>query len=97
MGKSSLSGYTIYLRLLAMQGFNAIRPEYNCFISMIISFDTLCGFDPLLMSVTPTSHAVFLTPIDSIIYYLVQVNTVGGCCKSCYIAGCSTDHHHSYT
>ena len=47
MGKSSLSGYTMYLRLLAMKGFNAIRPEYNCFISMIISVDTLCGFAPL--------------------------------------------------
>ena len=47
MGKSSLSGYTIYLRLLAMMGFDAIRPEYNCFISMIISVDTLCGFAPL--------------------------------------------------
>ena len=47
MGKSSLSGYTIYLRLLAMKGFDAIRPEYNCFISMIISIYTLCGFAPL--------------------------------------------------
>ena len=51
MGNSSLSGYTIYLRLLAMKGFNAIRPEYNCFISMIISVDTLCGFAPLLFTV----------------------------------------------
>ena len=46
MRKSSLSGYTIYLQLLAMKGFNAIRPEYNCFISMIITVDTLCGFAP---------------------------------------------------
>ena len=46
MGKSSLSGYTIYLRLFAVKGFDAIRPEYNCFISMIISVDTLCGFAP---------------------------------------------------
>ena len=49
MGKSSLSGYTIYLRLFAMKGFDAIRPECNCFISMIISVDNLCGFAPLYM------------------------------------------------
>ena len=30
-----------------MKGFDAIQPEYNCFISMIISVDTLCGFAPL--------------------------------------------------
>ena len=41
------NGNTIYLRLLAMKGFDAIRPEYNCFISMIISVDTLCGYAPL--------------------------------------------------
>ena len=46
MVKVSLSGNSIYLRLLAMKGFDAIRPEYNCFISMIISVDTLCGFAP---------------------------------------------------
>ena len=46
MGKPSLSGYTIYLRLLAIEGFDAIRPGYNCFISMIISVDTLCEFAP---------------------------------------------------
>ena len=40
---------TIYLRLLAMKGFDAIQPEYNCFISMIISVDTLCGFAPLVL------------------------------------------------
>ena len=48
MVKVSLSWNTIYLRLLAMKGFDAIRPDYNtCFISMIISVDTLCGFAPL--------------------------------------------------
>ena len=46
MGKSSLSGYTISLRLFAMKGLDAIRPEYNYFISMIISVDSLCGFAP---------------------------------------------------
>ena len=46
MVKVCLSGNTIYLRLIAIKGFNAIRPEYNCFISMIISVDTLCGFAP---------------------------------------------------
>ena len=51
MEKVSLSGNTIYLRLLAMKGFDAIRPEYSCFISMIISVDTLCGFAPLQMLV----------------------------------------------
>ena len=35
---------TIYLQSLAMKELNAIRPEYNCFISIIISVDTLCGF-----------------------------------------------------
>ena len=44
--KWSLSGNTIYLRLFAMKGSNAIRTEYNCFFSMIISVDTLCGFAP---------------------------------------------------
>ena len=48
MRKSLLSGNTIYLLLLAMKGFDAIRPAYNCFISMIISVDTLCGFAPLV-------------------------------------------------
>ena len=48
MRKSLLSGNTIYLLLLAMKGFDAIRPEYNCFISMIIYVDTLCGFAPLV-------------------------------------------------
>ena len=42
--KIIVSGNTIYLLLLAMKGFDAIRPEYNCFISMIISVNTLCGF-----------------------------------------------------
>ena len=27
----------------------AIRPALNCFISMIISIDTLCGFAPLFL------------------------------------------------
>ena len=29
-----------------MKELNTIRPEYNCFISMIISVNTLCGFAP---------------------------------------------------
>ena len=45
-GKVSLSGYTIYLRLLAMKELNAIRPGLNCFISMIISVVSRCGFQP---------------------------------------------------
>ena len=32
--------------ILSMKGCHASRPEYNCFISMIISVDTLCGFAP---------------------------------------------------
>ena len=32
--------------ILSMKGCHAIRPEYNCFISMIMSVDTLCGFAP---------------------------------------------------
>ena len=35
---------TIHLQLLAMKGFDAIRPEYNCFILMTISVESLCGF-----------------------------------------------------
>ena len=46
MVKVSLSGYTIYLRLFSMKECDAIRPGLNCFISMIISVDTLCGFAP---------------------------------------------------
>ena len=52
MVKVSLSGYTIYLRLFSMKECDAIRPGLNCFISMIISVDTLCGFAPL-------SYAIF--------------------------------------
>ena len=37
-------GNTIYLRLLAVEGFDAIRPGYNCFISMTISVEWRCGF-----------------------------------------------------
>ena len=44
MEKLSLSGYTIYLRLLAMKGFNALRSGYNCFISMPISIEWHFGF-----------------------------------------------------
>ena len=47
MIKVSLSGNTIYLGLFSMKECDAIRPEYNCFISMIISVNTLCGFAPL--------------------------------------------------
>ena len=32
--------------ILSMKECHAIRPEYNGFISMIISVDTLCGFAP---------------------------------------------------
>ena len=32
--------------ILSMNRCHAIRPEYNCFISMIISVNTLCGFAP---------------------------------------------------
>ena len=48
MVKLPLNGNTIYLQLLSINGCDAIRPEYNCFISMIISVDTLCGFAPLV-------------------------------------------------
>ena len=36
MEKLSLSGYIIYLRLLAMKGLNVIRPGLNCNILIII-------------------------------------------------------------
>ena len=32
----------------SIKGCDAIRPALNCFISMIIFVDTLCGFAPLL-------------------------------------------------
>ena len=50
--KSIFDENTIYLRLLGMKGFDAIQPEYNCLISMIISVDTLCGFAPLESHIT---------------------------------------------
>ena len=34
--------------ILSIEACDAIRPEFNCFISMIISVDTLCGFAPLI-------------------------------------------------
>ena len=40
----SLSGYTIYMQLLAIEGFDAILSGYSCFISMIISVKWRCGF-----------------------------------------------------
>ena len=48
MIKSSLSGNTIYMnmRLLSIKGLNAVRPGFNCFISMIISVASRCGFQP---------------------------------------------------
>ena len=39
-----LGGNTIYLELLAMKGFDAIQPEYNCFISTTISVKSFCGY-----------------------------------------------------
>ena len=33
--------------ILSIEACDAIRPEYNCFISMIIYVDSLCGFAPL--------------------------------------------------
>ena len=57
MVKVSLSGNTIYLRFLSIKGYDAIRPNLNCFISMIISVDTLCGFAPLLCSLVTFSSA----------------------------------------
>ena len=58
MVQVSLSGNTIYLRLLSIKGYDAIRPNLNCFISMIISVDTLCGFAPLDNSTSTTCELV---------------------------------------
>ena len=33
--------------VLSIKGCDAIRPALSCFISMIISVDSLCGFAPL--------------------------------------------------
>ena len=34
--------------ILSIEACDAIRPELNCFISMIISVDILCGFAPVV-------------------------------------------------
>ena len=68
MRKWSLSGNTIYLRLLAMKGFDAIRPEYDCFISMIISADTLYGFAPYVFDcASPSQKVRFYTVVENIL------------------------------
>ena len=64
MRKLSLSGYIIYLRLLAMKGLNAIRHGLNCFISMIISVASRCGFQP---SVHDHGHRVKNTWLNNLI------------------------------
>ena len=33
--------------ILSIEACDALRPGLNCFILMIISVDTLCGFAPL--------------------------------------------------
>ena len=48
MVKVSFSEYTYHILLI--EACDAIRPEFNYFISMIIFVDTLCGFAPLLNS-----------------------------------------------
>ena len=42
----SISQWEHHIPLI--KGCDAIRPALNCFISMIISVDTLCGFAPLV-------------------------------------------------
>ena len=42
--------------ILSIKRCEAIRPALNCFISMIISIDTLCGFAPLLSNVIDADH-----------------------------------------
>ena len=42
-----ISHWKHHLGLFAMKGFDAIQLEYNCFISMTISVESLCGFQPL--------------------------------------------------
>ena len=37
--------------ILSIEAFIAIRRELNCFISMINSVDTLCGFAPLVWTI----------------------------------------------
>ena len=70
MEKLSLSGYTIYLRLLAMEGFYGIRPGYNCFISMTISVESLCGF--LAFTLTNSLSRCFLFVFNGIARYESQ-------------------------
>ena len=45
---SSLKAILQWVQLiLSIEASDAIRPGYDCFISMIISVETLCGFGPL--------------------------------------------------
>ena len=37
------------MHILLIEGYDAIRPKLNCFISMIISVAKLSGFPPLFM------------------------------------------------
>ena len=46
---SSLKAILQWVQLiLLIEASDAIRPGYDCFISMIISVETLCGFGPLV-------------------------------------------------
>ena len=56
----------------SIKGCDAIRPALNCFISMIISVDTLCGFAPLITFLTSDlehSPIYDFGPIDDFLHY----------------------------
>ena len=50
----------------SIKGCDAIRPALNCFISMIISVDTLCGFAPSVQTclIFPLQWVSFLIKIS---------------------------------
>ena len=60
MIKSSLSGYTIDMRLLLIERSDAILPGKYCCISIIISATSHCGFPPLDTCITGTKDQMII-------------------------------------
>ena len=59
--------------ILSIEACDAIRPGFNCFISMLIFVDTLCGFAPLeeTSKFSPSNHNFsqrFTQPSEGISY-----------------------------
>ena len=60
---------------LSIEACDAIRPELNCFISMIISVDTLCGFAPLVEDIAKFTFCE--DTIHSVTKVLTHINDAG--------------------